>query len=226
VPTPRTRAEDVYNRLRADILAGRHAPGARLRYSELCAQYQTSMGGLRETMLRLAEQGLVKGEPQHGFQVVELSADDLRELTEARLELEAHTLRHAILDGDIEWESRLIAAHHRLSRTAELDPDDAERLSDHWVSAHAEFHRALLDGCANQRLKDIAGSLRDTAELYRRWSVPLAHGSDRDIAAEHVAILTATLERDADTAVRHLSAHIGHTTDILLVSMLGDPAPS
>ena len=105
--TGSTKAERVFHRLRADILAGRHQPGERLRYAELCEQYDTSMGVLREALLRLAEQELVKGEAQQGFQVVSLSADDLLELTEARRELETLTLRHAIADGDLEWESRL-----------------------------------------------------------------------------------------------------------------------
>jgi DNA-binding GntR family transcriptional regulator len=224
VTPARTKAERIYGQLRADILAGRHRPGARLRYAELCEHYDTSMGVLREGMLRLAEQGLVKGEPQQGFQVVDLSAADLRDLTTARSELESLTLRHALADGDVEWESRLIAAHHLLSRTPQLDADDPARLSDHWVAAHANFHRTLLDGCSNQRLKDIAGSLRDAAELYRRWSVPLGHATNRDIAAEHAAILAAVLARDADQAIQHLIGHIEYTTNVLLDSLTDDPA--
>ncbi|MHB1931057.1 MAG: GntR family transcriptional regulator [Acidimicrobiales bacterium] len=220
------KAERVYGQLRADVLAGRHLPGQRLRYAELCERYETSMGVLREGLLRLAEQGLVRGEPQHGFQVVNLSADDLLDLTQARCELETLTLRHAIADGDVEWESRLIAAHHRLRRAPQLDPEDPERLSDAWVTAHAEFHNALLDGCANQRLKSLAASLRDSAELYRRWSVPLGHGTDRDIGAEHASILAAVLARDTDQAVLHLSCHVARTTEILLASPASGTAPA
>jgi DNA-binding GntR family transcriptional regulator len=174
-------------------------------------------------MLRLAEQGLVKGEPQQGFQVVDLSVEDLRDLTDARLEFESLTLRHALVDGDIEWESRLMAAHHRLSRSSQLDTDDPQRLNDDWVAAHAEIHHTLLDGCANQRLKDIAESLRDAAELYRRWSVPLGQGSPRDVASEHAAILAAVLARDADRAVECLRSHIEYTTNVLLASLTAEP---
>jgi DNA-binding GntR family transcriptional regulator len=216
--TTRTKGDHVFGQLRADILGGRHHPGERLRYSDLCAKYQTSMGVIRESMLRLAEQGLVQGEPQQGFQVVQLSVEDLLDLTGARLELEILTLRHALIDGDIEWESRLMAAHHRLSRSLQLDPDDPERLTDEWVAAHAEFHHALLDGCANHRLKGIAWSLRDAAELYRRWSVPLGQGPPRDVAAEHAAILAAVLARDVDQAIDCLRTHIERTTNVLLAS--------
>jgi DNA-binding GntR family transcriptional regulator len=218
-----TKAERVFGQLRADILAGRHVPGQRLRYAELCERYGTSMGVLRESLLRLAEQGLVKGEPQQGFQVAPLSAADLRDLTDARRELEALTLRHAIADGDVDWESRIIAAHHRLSRAPQLDPGDPERLSDIWAAAHAEFHNTLLGGCANQRLKTIAASLRASAELYRRWSVPLGHYAGRDVAAEHAEILAAVLARDLDRALLCLSTHVERTTAILLASLAGQP---
>ena len=212
----RTKAERVYELMRADILAGRLQPGARLRYAELCERYVTSTGVLREAMLRLSEQGLVKGEPQQGFQVVDLSVDDLRDLTEARVILEALALRSALADGDIEWESRILASHHRLSRTSQYDASDPDRLSDEWVAEHAEFHQALLDGCTNRRLKEIASSLRDAAELYRRWSLPLGNGADRDVSSEHDELLEAVLARDADRAIESLTNHITLTTHILL----------
>jgi DNA-binding GntR family transcriptional regulator len=129
VPPARTKADGIFSRVRSDILAGRLIPGQRLRYSELCEFYGTSMGVLREALLRLAEQGLAKGEPQHGFQVWPLSASDLQDLTAARQDIETLTLRRAITEGGLDWESALIAAHHRLSRTPQLDPDDPQLLT-------------------------------------------------------------------------------------------------
>jgi DNA-binding GntR family transcriptional regulator len=218
MPTGATKADLVFDRLRGDILAGRHRPGERLRYTELCERHATSTGVLREALLRLVEQGLVVTEAQHGFRVVPLSSADLRELTQARYELEALTLRLAVTNGDVNWESRLIAAHHVLVRSPQLDPDDPERLSDAWVTAHEKFHAALLDGCANQRLRWIAATMRASAELYRRWSVPLGGESGRDIPAEHAGILEATVARDTPQAVALLTAHIRRTTEILLTN--------
>jgi DNA-binding GntR family transcriptional regulator len=218
MPSGATKADLVFDRLRGDILAGRHRPGERLRYTELCDRYATSTGVLREALLRLVEQGLVVGEAQHGFRVVPLSADDLLELTQARYEVEGLTLRLAVTNGDVDWESRLIAAHHVLMRSPQLDPDDPGRVSDGWVSAHDRFHAALLDGCDNQRLKSIAATMRSSAELYRRWSVPLGRESGRDIPGEHAGILEAAVARDIPQAVARLTAHIRRTTDILLTS--------
>jgi DNA-binding GntR family transcriptional regulator len=56
-------------------------------------------------------------------------------------------------------------------------------------------------------------SLRDAAELYRRWSQP--HDPDRDVAGEHRRILKAALARDADAATSALAAHFERTAQIL-----------
>ena len=224
MPSRATKADRLYDLLRGDILAGRHRPGQRLRYSELCDQYLASTGVLREALLRLAEQGLVVGEAQLGFRVVPLSRSDLAELTEARCELETLTLRLSMTQGDIAWESRLIAAHHQLARSVQVDPEDPDRLSDAWVAAHAEFHRALLDGCSNERLKAITSTLRASAELYRCWSVPLGREAGRDVPAEHAAILEAAIARDIPLAVERLGGHIRRTTEIVLAAQDEDLA--
>jgi DNA-binding GntR family transcriptional regulator len=218
MPTGATKADLVFDRLRGDILAGRQHPGERLRYTDLCDRYATSTGVLREALLRLVEQGLVVSEAQHGFRVVPLSTGDLHELTEARSELEGLTLRLALVNGDVNWESQLMAVHHVLVRSPQLDPDDPERLSDAWMTAHDRFHAALLEGCANKRLKSMTATMRASADLYRRWSVPLGGESGRDIAGEHAGILEAAVARDIPRAVDLLTAHIRRTTDILLTS--------
>jgi len=210
-----TRAERVYGELRADILAGRRHPGERLPFADLSARYGASMGVVREALTRLAAEGLVESEPQYGFRVMPISADDLRHLTEARRAIEPLVFRAAIEHGGLAWEAQVVAAHHRLERTPVLAADDPERVGEEWAEAHAEYHRALLAGCPNPRLRSVAASLRDAAELYRRWSATLDQ-HQRDIPAEHRAMLDAVLAQDADAAAEALSAHIQHTTDLLL----------
>jgi DNA-binding GntR family transcriptional regulator len=216
VALKQTRTDEVHARVRADILGGRLPPGTRLKFSDLAEQFDASIGVIREALIRLAEQGLVRSEAHQGFVVTPLSRDDLTELTEARVAIEGLVLRSAIAEGDLAWEARLLAAHHILDRTPSVDPDDPLRLSEGWAAAHQEFHQALLDGCANHRLRLIAAGLRDEAELYRRWSLPLGDEPDRDVAAEHRGMLQATLARDADAAAAALREHIEHTTRLLL----------
>ena len=223
-PKTKTRQEKAFNALRADILAGRLTPGQKLPFAELCTNYSVSVGVIREALSRLAEQGLVQVEPQLGFRVTPISKADLVHLTEARREIETLTLKHAFAEGGVRWESEVLAAHHRLGRCPQSDPEDPDRLNDEWVEAHAVFHRTLLDGCENPRLKAIALQLRDAAELYRRWSVPLGHHPERDIAGEHQAIVDAVTAGDADGAMAILDRHIALTTELLLDSDIIAPS--
>ncbi|MEV0074098.1 MULTISPECIES: GntR family transcriptional regulator [unclassified Amycolatopsis] len=212
-----TRAERVYLALRKDILAGRQIPGSRLPFAELCSKYDASMGVVREALSRLTAEGLVQAEPQLGFRTTPISVEDLEHLTEARVAIESLVLREALAQDDVRWESEVLAAHHRLQQTPQMDADDPDRISEEWSEAHATYHLALLSGCPNPRLLAIARSLRDSAELYRRWSVPLGH-ENRDITGEHKSILDAILAKDADLAVATLIEHIQHTTQVLLHS--------
>ncbi|MHB8618444.1 MAG: GntR family transcriptional regulator [Chloroflexota bacterium] len=210
-----TRAEDAYLRLKGDILAGRLLPGQRL-FSDLSARYTTSVGVLREALSRLTEQGLVLYEPQQGFRVMPVSPEDLRDLTDARTEVETLTFRRAIIEGDLAWESRLVAAHHVLERTPQLSTEDPRRVNEDWAVAHTAFHAMLLDGCRSRRLREIAKSLRDASELYRRWSRHLGTEKDRDILGEHKELLEMALKRDASGGAKALARHIEYTTMAVL----------
>ena len=211
-----TRTDALYEVLRADILSGVLESGTRLKFPELCARYGTSVGVARETLTKLVATGLVKSQPHLGFVVTPLSIDSLTELTEARIELETLVLRMSIQDGDVGWEARLIAAHHVLERTPFVDTGAATSSTRGWAEAHAAYHLALLDGCHNRRLFEVAKTLRDEAELYRQWSIAPGRGKGRDIAKEHREILKAAIARDADRAAKLLTDHIALTTQLLL----------
>lgn len=219
----KTRADAIYERIRADILSGRLRPGQRLPFAALTEDYGASTGVLREALPRLVEQGLVVSEPQVGFHVVPVSVDDLRHLTEARVAIETLVLRQSIEHGDIAWESRVLAAHHLLTRTP-IEGADGTPVSEEWQLVHAAYHAALLEACPNPRLQAIANSLRDAGELYRCWTRGLRRDQDfeddRDVAAEHRRILEAALARDVELASAELTQHIELTT-CLLIEMSG-----
>lgn len=214
----KTRHEQVYLNLRADILSGRVNPGQKLPFAELSATYGFSVGVIREALSRLVEQGLVENAPQQGFTVKSLSKVDLLNLTQARREIETLTLRHAITEGGVQWQSEVLATHFRLANTPMMEAEDPERFSEEWADAHRLFHETLLEGCDNPRLTGVATQLRASAELYRRWTAPFSEGKKRDVQAEHQKIVDAVIRRETDVAVRALDAHIALTTQILLES--------
>lgn len=215
MPAKETRNERVYMAIRTEILSGRRRPGERLQTAELTKAFDSSVGVVRESLLRLVELGLVQVRPMQGFRVAELSAEDLGDLTEARLEIETLALRYAVQHGDADWEAHLVGAHHLLSVTHRRQEGTGERFTAEWGKAHGGFHSALLVGCPNRRILAAAQRLRDSAELYRRWSVEIEPYDGRDLALEHEELLQAALARDADLAVQRLTEHIRLTHEIL-----------
>lgn len=211
-----TRADAVFFRLRADILNGAIRPGARLGFAEMGRRYDVSTGVLREVLPRLVEQGLATSEPQLGFRVVSISVPDLEELTEARVALELMVTEFAIDRGDIAWETRLVAAHHTLSRTPMFRPNGS--INQVWLQAHEVFHETVWSASGNRYLNDAAAQLRTVSEVYRCWTRDAQVRTDRDLAGEHRAIAHAAVERDVAQCLELVERHIRTTTELLIAT--------
>jgi DNA-binding GntR family transcriptional regulator len=203
-----TRTEEVYDELRAELLNlnGQYAPGQRLKLLDLAQRFSASLSVIREALTRLAEQGLLVATPQRGFSVRELSVPDLADLTQVRVQIESLALRQAVALGDVAWETTVVATHHTLERTPVTD--DTGQFNEGWSVAHRAFHQALVAGCGSPRLAEIATSLRDSAELYRRWYWVLTDDHARNVPAEHRGLRDLAVNRDADAAVELLTEHI------------------
>ena len=216
--------QDVYERLRADLLACRLQPGARLKINELCGALSVGLSAVRETLSRLTSEGLVVAEPQRGFRVAPISAEELRDLTGVRTQIEGLCVERAIALGDVGWESNLVAAFHRLSRTPEREQGDPQRMNEAWSAAHAGYHEALVSACDSPWLLRLRAMLYAQTERYRRLSVPVAEVA-RDLTREHQEIMQAALARDAARAKAMMTEHLELTTRILLEqSWLTEPA--
>lgn len=214
-PSRITTNGKTYEQIRADILSGRLPPGERLKFSALTAQYGAKSGVLRETLVKLSSEGLVLAEPRRGFSVTPIWDEDLRDLTEVRCDLEGVAFQYAMERGDLAWEGRVTAAHHTLQRTQMEVDGDPKVFSEEWAAAHADFHLALIEGCGNRRLINLATLQRDSSELYRRWSKPLGD-PHRDIAGEHLQLRDAAVNRNVQDGVELLRSHIRRTTEKLL----------
>jgi DNA-binding GntR family transcriptional regulator len=215
-------ARDAYARLRADILACRLRPGEPVRINRVADGLEMSAAVVREALTRLAAEGLVTAEAQRGFHVPSLSARALVDITEARIDIECLCLSYAITRGDLEWETRIVAAHHRLARQPERSADDGNVLEQSWAAAHAEFHVSLISACCNPWLLGTRDQLFAQSERYRRLSVAL-QGHSRDLPSEHHALMDATLARDKDLAGDRMRAHLSLTAEILLEAGICEP---
>jgi len=210
----RTVTSALVGRLRSDIIDCVLGPGDKLRLAELQKRYGAGVIPLREALSRLAAAGMVEVEDQKGFRVAPVSEDDLRDITRVRQEIESVALRQAIASGDVEWESRIVATHHRLSRVVMTRAENPRLLNPEWEVLHREFHMALVSGCGSPWLLHFQAVLMDQATRYRRLSI--AYAPARDSVGEHQGIVDATLARDADRACELLSAHFALTADIVL----------
>jgi DNA-binding GntR family transcriptional regulator len=223
-PASSSRTDQVFQQLRADILHGRLEPGSRLRVEALSQRYGVSGGVVREALPRLVGQGLAVALPQQGVRVISVDLEDLRQLTDAAIEVETLVLRRSLAEGSIEWESAVLAAHHQLSRLDLRDSDAT--INDEWAQAHTRFHLMILDGCRNRRLKNLAASLRDSGEVYRRWADRDGGMSQQQHEDNHRRIRDLVLRRDVAGATGELREHIELTTSLIVEQGgLVDPDP-
>lgn len=206
---PKTLVESAYRRLRADIIDGTHAPGAKLRVEHLKDRYEVSAGTLREALTLLVSDSLVVAQGQRGFRVAPMSLGDFEDITNTRILLEGEALRAAIEAGDDAWESRVAAAFHLLTRAEEkLDKKSAPAgVAEEWERRNREFHEALISACPSNWVRHFVAILYRQSERYRRLAL-FKRTIPRDLHAEHTAILEATFDRDADRAVELLGDHV------------------
>ncbi len=209
-----TRATNLYDQLRADLLSATLEPGSRLAIEALAERYATSTTPLREALNRLVADGLVQRREQRGFVVAEVSAEDLAEITKARCWLEEVALRESIAARHQAWEEELALANHRLSRTPRSLSESRFDDNPEWEPRHRAFHRALIAGCGSRWLLSFCDQLADQHQRYRRLSAARAFRT-RPVANEHQAIMEAAIDGRVDEAVALLRAHIERTGSIL-----------
>ncbi|WAL93543.1 GntR family transcriptional regulator [Streptomyces sp. Je 1-369] len=220
-PGKQMLSEQVYTHLRDAIMRGDHAPGDALKPQDLAKEQGVSLAVVREALVRVVGEGLADRLPNRGFAVPAFSDRRWQEVAEARRTIEPLMLRMSVERGDVDWEARVRAAHHRLARTPAYAPEEGEHYSNAWAEAHRLFHRTLLEGCGNLVLLETFDRMWTASELARRWS---AHRNpDRDGALEHRRLEEAVLARDADTATEVLTQHLTQTAAGLTECSLHEP---
>ena len=203
-----TLAEALHERLRQDIILGVLPPSAKLKLEKLSKAYEVSVNTLRETLSRLAADGLVVAEGQKGFAVLPVSDEDLRDITEMRQLLECHALKQSIAAADLDWEARVVGAHHKLSKVEERDESDPDAHGEDWERAKREFHEALISNCRSRWLRLYLRAMYDHSRRYRMLSLKTKPFPRSQSADEHRQILDAAIKRDSDRASSLLADHI------------------
>lgn len=215
----KTVADQAYRVLRDDLVSGQLGPGKKLRVHELQSRYGLGLSPLREALLRLAGEGLVTAEGQRGFAASALTLEGMLDVIHARQEIETAALRLAMVNGDEEWESEVVASYHVLSRTpVPSNPVDVQEFRQ-WETRHRQFHIALLSACRSTWLMRFFNQLMDHSERFR-WArhhesaaADLHETHQKDRNSEHLDLMQAALNRDIPTAQELMRAHLQHTAE-------------
>lgn len=211
----RTSGEDetivamLASALRRDISFGSLMPDQKLKIEQLRQRYGGSNHSMRETLRLLSAEGLVEATAQRGFRVTSATEEDLRDIIMVRGQIEKTGLELAIKYGDVQWEGRVMAAHHALQKAESAvvsTPDDLTALE--WDEACKTFGATLIEASGSPRLIDMQAKFFNQS---RRFRLALLREGSLDFArrkARQQALLDAVLQRDATAALSVLTEDI------------------
>ncbi|TDT77007.1 GntR family transcriptional regulator [Litoreibacter halocynthiae] len=206
---PKMDTPAIYDDLHRKLVTAQFDHGEKLKSEELRHLYGCSANTIREVLFRLSTAGLVAFEEQRGFRARRTSRERQHDLTQFRILLEQEGASLSMKHGDIEWEARLSAAHHKLShiegkvrRTGSV-----ENVLPLWSSAEWEFHDTLISACNSPLLRETYKTIYDQ---FRQQLVSRAsnYGYYVDNIEEHRAILEAALARDEALCRQHIHDHL------------------
>ncbi|GLI02244.1 GntR family transcriptional regulator [Phytohabitans aurantiacus] len=201
-------ADEVADRIREAIFAGVYAPGAQLREVELSGALDVSRGPVREALLRLEVEGLVRSAWHRGATVTALSDRDVTELDSLRGALEHLAVQQVVTGASDDDIASIERAADRMAR-AEDEHDMVRR--------DIEFHDSVYAAARHRRLEEAWQAIRSQVHLFLLTRI----GRDsRDylshVADEHRDLVAALRARDADRALVLFAAHRRHAFDVLI----------
>jgi len=195
----------IAKEIRQAIIRGEIPSGKPLRQTEIADKFGVSRIPVREALSQLEGEGWVSSIPHRGVIVTGISAEDLRDVCDIRLELETRATKCAIpnmTDATIE---RAEAILKRM---------DSDTTLEGWNEGNLDFHMVLYEPCERPRLLAL---VRNMHHLMNRYLVlenaVQQHRPQGQI--EHYEILEAFRARDAERAASLVRGHIDHVVDEL-----------
>jgi DNA-binding GntR family transcriptional regulator len=201
VPTIRRSAaplrHEVLEALRASIVNGRLAPGARLIERELISMMGVSRTVIREALRQLEAEGLVDVVPNRGAIVRELTVEEARDLYAIRALLEGLAARMFVEKASAD---EIAALGRELKGTAAAyrrrDPEET-------IVAKNRFFEVLFAGAKSETLTTMLATL--LARIWRWRALGLSHprrsaGRSEQSIKGLQALYKAIAQRDANAA--------------------------
>ncbi|YCI06103.1 GntR family transcriptional regulator (plasmid) [Ensifer sp. D2-11] len=213
--TNQTAGELAFRRIRGDLISGALPPGSKIKLEQARDRYSVSVSTLREILSRLTTENLVVAEGQRGFEVSPASQRELLELADMRILLECHAIGLSFAAGDLDWEARLVSAHHKLSAVERsLLGGDASRTLE-WVRYDWEFHQAMVSACNSATLMATLSSVFDR---FLRYHLLAQSFRGQPVVDDHKRLFEFAMNRDLAGACAMLTRHVQNGADHVLKS--------
>lgn len=161
-------ADTVYSTLKTRILRNKIAGGNQLLEDAVSADLGVSRTPVREALARLESEGLVEQVPRHGYRVIPITMEDIREIYQVLSPLE--TVAAELLAQKKPNTEEVKALQEAVDRmAAALKANDL----DAWAEADEMFHARLVDLCGNRRLARMAHLLFAQSHRVRLFTLRL-----------------------------------------------------
>jgi DNA-binding GntR family transcriptional regulator len=203
-----TNLMSLYETLRSDILMGAYEPGSKLKMEALKERYGSGVNVLRESLARLSSEGLVDSEDQKGFRITPVSSARLSDLTRLRILLECDGAKHSFINGGVEWESDLVAAHHKLVYVEGKMRGDNQQYFQMWHQCDYDFHAALIAACGSDIHQHYHKQIYDQFRQFVVAELKNTGFRGPEIVNEHNVVLEAALGRDIEACSEALASHL------------------
>lgn len=200
-------ADEVADSIRDAIFSGAYELGAQLREVELAAALEVSRGPVREALLRLEREGLVRSAWHRGTTVMTLSPEDITELDSLRGALERLAVEQVVAHAS---DDDLDAVEQAAARMARAGDEHA------MVRADIEFHDAVYAAAGHRRLAEAWRAIRSQVHLFLLTRVGVSTEDYLShIPDEHRELVAALRSRDSETALRLFAEHRRHAFELL-----------
>jgi len=196
----------VYVTLKNAIQSWQLLPGDSLIESRLASELQVSKTPVRESLARLAQDGLAQAAPYRSYKVADLSAADAQSIMELRAVLEGLAARRACERFAAEDRAQVVALTQAAATAAE-----EERWRDTSDLVH-QVHQMVVDGCGDMRLQNFIGVLNGQYERARRV-LPLDAQRLRRSMAEHNDLAAAIATGQSVMAEQVMRMHLMSMVD-------------
>jgi DNA-binding GntR family transcriptional regulator len=201
-PERETTQDEIYEKIYVAILEHRLHPGTKLVEERLAEIFDVSRARVREVLARLAHEQIVELIPQRGAFVAKPSAEQARDVFEARRLIEPALVRRLIASISRDKVARL---REHLEREADARRRDDKRAI---VRLSGEFHRLLAELAGNSALQR---SMRELSTLtclaILLYDAPTATSCRED---EHAEIVDAIERHDSQGAEALMLEHLDH----------------